>query len=220
MLSLVWRLVPYLMVLGGLLLLFSTIPVIVGGAETSSTPVAVSDVSVDSPKQKWLKLTGGGLYLPDAIVDEQVKKSTGARKTKAWYVPFISESEASDRAKALVNKTAPPAGKKLVLVKFDPDEFLRSYPTPDSLGTNDVFRAVEIEGLRASNVLFPDRLKDYVRAELKLPLEGVVVIKYGDKPLQRDDAITMAIVLAGIVVIGAVWVVMRFRRRPVPSPAA
>jgi hypothetical protein len=131
MFSLGWRFLPYLMVLGGLALLLSTMPTILGGAETAPTSVAVSDVSVNTPKAKWLKLTGGGLYLPDAIVDEQVKKSTGARKVKAWYVPFIPESEALERAVQMVEKsTTAPSAKKLVLVRFDADQFCGAIRLP------------------------------------------------------------------------------------------
>ncbi|QOV91680.1 hypothetical protein [Humisphaera borealis] len=218
MLSLGWRLLPYLMVLGGLILLLGTLPVLIGGAETTPTSVAVADVSVESPKAKWLKLTGGGLYLPGAIVDEEIKKSTGARKTKAWYVPLIPESEAVERAKSIVNGTTRPSPGKLVLVRFDPDEFLRSYPTPENLKPGDVFRAVQVEGLRSSNILFPERLKDFVRSELQLPLESVVVVKFGDKPLQRESAMTMTGVLAGLVFVGVLWIIKRFRSSPKPPP--
>ena len=130
MFSLGWRLLPYLMTLGGLLLTLGTLPTIIGGAETASTSVPIDDVTADGPKARWLNVTGGGLYLPDAVVDEQVKKSTGARKTKAWFVPLISEVEAIERAKSLVGSTTRPAAKKLILVRFDADEFLRKYPTP------------------------------------------------------------------------------------------
>lgn len=217
MFSLGWRLLPYVMVVGGLFLCLATLPTIIGGGETSPTSVAVADVSTDVPKERWLKLTGGGLYLPDAVVDEQVKKRTGARKTKAWYVPLISEAEAVERAKSLVDTTTQPAVKKLVLVRFDPDDFLRTYPTPEQLKPDDVFRPVELEGVRSSNTLFPQRLKDYVRAELKLPLEAVVVVKHGDEPLQRGPAITMAAILLGVAVLGILWIVARFRR-PSPPP--
>jgi hypothetical protein len=86
-----------------------------------------------------------------------------------------------------------------------------------------VFRPVAIEGLRSSNIIFPQRLKDYIRAELKLPLESVVVVKAGDKPLQRKEAATMAVMLSGVMLVGALWIVKRFRRVPAsppPLPAA
>ena len=67
-------------------------------------------------------------------------------------------------------------------------------------------------------MLFPERLKDYVRAELKLPLESVVVLKSGDEPMQRDAAIKVSVVLLGIVLVGLFWIVMRFRKKPTPPP--
>lgn len=218
MYSLGLRLLPYVMVLGGSLLLLGTLPVLVGGAETSPTPVTLADVSADAPKARWLKVTGGGLYLPDAIVDEEVKKSTGARKVKAWYVPLVSEGVAVERAKSMAGGTTRPSAGRPVLVRFAPDEFLRSYPTPDALKPSDVFRAVEVDGLRASNLLFPQRLKDYVRSELQLPLENVVVVNFGNEPLQRGPALAMAGVLTGIILLGILWITKRFRGRPVPPP--
>lgn len=218
MFSLGWRLAPYVMVLGGLLLALAMLPVLIGGAETSSTSVALSDVSVDSPKARWLMVSGGGLYLPDAIVDQQVKKSSGARKVKAWYVPLVSKGEAVERAKAMIGSTTRPSAKKLVLVRFTADEFLRRYPTPENLKPDDVYRPIDVEGTRSSNALFPDRLKDYVRAELQLPLESVVVVKFGARPLQRDAALTMVVTMASVIGLGVLWIVMRFRSRPAPLP--
>jgi hypothetical protein len=225
MLWLARRLLPYLMVLGGLVLALVTLPTIVGGGEPSPTSVALADVSTASPKARWLTVTGGGLYLPDAVTDEQVKKSTGTRKITAWYVPFVAEADAVGRAKALANGTTRPAAKSLVLVRFSPDEFLRADLTADQVMPSEAYRPMVVRGVRASNVLFPQRLKDFVRAELSLPLESVVVIDYGKEPLQRGQAIVMAAIFSGIALLGVVWVVVRCRRpclggdsRPSPPP--
>jgi hypothetical protein len=223
MYSLAFRLLPYLMVLGGGLLLLGTLPTIMGGAETAPTTVAVTDVTAAPGGPRWLKLTGGGLYLPDAVVDEQVKKSSGARKVKAWYVPLISEAEAVQRARALVDKSttrpaAAAASGHLVLVRFDPDAFLMRYPTPEKLNVDNVYRPSDITGVRSSNVIFPQRLKDYIRAELQMPLDRVVVIKYGDKPMQRDDALKMAGFFGAVAGIGLLWVILRWRPRPAAPP--
>src|SRR5688500_10988807 len=118
--SLKLRLLPYAMAIGGLLLTLGTLPTLIGGAETSPTPLAVQDVSVNVPKARWLKVTGGGLYLPDAVVDQEVKKSTGARKTKAWFVPYVSEAEALERAAAETGAATRPAIRNVVLVRFEP----------------------------------------------------------------------------------------------------
>lgn len=210
--QLILWLMPYTMVIGGLFLMLGFLPTILSGGEESPTPVAIEELTVDVPKARWVKVAGGGLYLPGAIVDERIDKTTQAKKPKAWYVPYISQQEALARAKWLVDQAELPTIKKVVLVRFSPDEYLRSYPAPEHLKAEDVFRLVDVEGTRSSNVLFPERLKDFIHAELKLPLEGVVVINFGDKPIQGDEAVTMTVILAAIALVGVIWIFMRFRR--------
>lgn len=213
------RLLPYALLLGGLFFLAGSLPTAISGGESTYTPASIADVTTTVPPQRWLKLTGGGLYLPGAFVEERTRKSTGKTSTRAWFVPLITEAEAKQRAAALVAGTPPPPPAKLVVIRFDPRDFQLRYPRPDDPSPEDVFKPAEIIGTRASNLLFPPRMENFIKNELKMPLESVVVIKNGDRPLQRDDAISMATFFGACAAAGLLWIIFRWRpRKTLPPP--
>lgn len=219
MISLVWRLLPYVLVPITLILLLATLSVVIGGAESQPTESPIADVTADGPDARWLTLTDGGLFLPEALVDEEVNEKTGASKDKAWYVPYVSLTEAGEYVAAMEEGADPYRPTQIVFVRFPVDEFLRRYPTPDDVDAEDLFRVEDVTGLRKSNSLFPGRLKDYIRSELHVPLDQVVVLEHGKEPMQYGEAVGMTIFSAVILVLSVWWIRSRWRK-PVAAVAS
>ncbi len=228
MYRLVFRLFPYVLtLLGGLLLLTGGVAVL-GEAEEEATDATITTVTQDAPRERWLNLTDGVLFIPGAVEDRSVNKDTGAKKLKRVYVPYVSSVEATAR---MVHLTAPQSGgaaadeasevtavsrelpfvpKMLVMVRFRPDDYLKFYSPSDKVSGKDLFKRVSVSGVRRPTSILPRRLKDFVRAELKLPLEKVVVIDYGSEPLQKGAAAVFAVIGAVLGALGLLWIRSRW----------
>jgi hypothetical protein len=209
------RFLRYLLAPVGLLVTLGMVPVILRGAESAPTTVAVGEVTSDIPRSHWLRITGGGLSLPLAVEDDYVGRRSRVRTTDAWYVPLLPGAAAT------------PGDNPLVLVRLEPDEFQQYFPDPNSFNPADAFRATEVQGTRMSHAAVPDRAKAKVNASLGVPIERVVLIRYGGAPVGRGPAGLIALGGIGVACVGIAWnrrhwrraalLPPRPRRRPMPD---
>lgn len=57
-----------------------------------------------------------------------------------------------------------PAGQKMVLVKFEPEEFKSMFPEKAEPALEDLYKQIPITGTRARGFSVPSRLTTYLQA--------------------------------------------------------
>lgn len=215
---LLWKFLPYLLVVGCLLMLAVAIGVLVKGPETQPTAVDLATLTPKSPDKDWLTVTGGGLWLPDVIVETKKGKRDKEPKPARYYVPLVTEAEAIRRAADAGDVTRRPA--TTVFVKFSVSAFQSRYPAfanVDTIGNvkpDDVFREGEVRGTRSKLSMLGGKLKTYVTDELRLDPASVTIIDFEDRPMQASEAMGLGVASILVGLGSAFWGVRRWTARP------
>ena len=208
---LIWRLLPYGLVAGALIVIAGASRTLSRGEEGAPTSVALADVSAVAPDRDWLTITGGGLYLPDSVQDTKTSKRSAASKTTAYYVPIVTPAE----AEALADGGSLGSGKR-VFVKVKPDVFDARFPDKPE---TDAFQPIDVRGSRASSM--PQRLEDYLKTTYGLSKSQVTLLDFEGRPMSMAMAIGLTLASIGIAVGAILWIKHRWRRpQPPPLPPA
>ena len=207
MFTLIRILFPWLMIVFGSIMLLGMLSTIIGGTETEPTTVDLEQVLEQREAKRWLLVREGGYYLPDAVIDVETNEDTGEEKVKGYYVPVIGSKDATLRmmVQAAGETAAPP--DHVVFAYFKPDDFLSQFPDPEVAEPEDFYQPAEVQGL-VRGVLVPERVKDYIRSEWKMPADQVTVLTVGREPLQQGQAVVFAVLAALLIVGGTGWLIV------------
>lgn len=207
-----FRVLPYGLAALSLVLVIVGLVAVFGKVEAQSTPVGVGSVTNADPAQRWLKISGGGLFLPEALEDYKQDKDSGNRKSVGFYVPVVTSEQATQWAAALAENKPMPYPSVVVYVKFSAEEYLKQFPAPDQVKPADYFRPFEPEGLRVDRTMVSGRLKDFLVSENRLTLDRVVVIDQGEHPIQKGEGGGMSVVGLLGAVSGGFWIRRRLKK--------
>ena len=207
---LIRKLLPYALAGFGMIMVIVTSPIVFGGAETEPTTIGFADVKQGGDQPEWLTVSGGGAYLPDVMAYTEVNEDTNEQRVKAFYVPVMSRQDAQARLATELFGGTPPPPEKAIFVRFDKDAFEQRFPNLEELVESKPFQPYEPTGTINSDMLVPGRVKDYIKTEWKMPLESVIVLKEGDKPLQQGPATVGLVFGLMIMAAGGFWVYRRF----------
>lgn len=209
----------------GILLSLAGVVTLAGKTESEPTPVAIEDLVKDGPPtEEYLRITGGGLYMPELCEEVEYSRADPQKVEKviSRFVPILSAAEATHWTAAIADGAKRSGARRVIFVKFEPDEFAKRFPDAARGALNNLFEDYQPEGTVVPEWQWPGVLKDYVRAELGVALDDVVVIADGEKPLQKSDA--AAVLVTGLVfgAAGGWWLRRRSaavaKRRAVVDP--
>ena len=204
------RLLPYALVLAGVVGLLASVPVLVGGAETQATPAELAGLTAEAPTQRWVEVTGGGFWLPGTL--EDTREKNGRTRVQAVYAPYIGpeamEAEL-DAGPDSLGVPHSPGDPPVVLVKFKPDRFNELFPE-DEESFDAVYKEMSFSGTRLSGVRVPARLVDHLEQTLNVGEDDLVVLEFEGQPLQRGGAGLMALASLGLLTAGGLWAKKRW----------
>ena len=203
---LMWMLLPYALVAGCLALLSATCTILAKGAEQTPTAAAIETVSKTTPKQDWLHVTGGGLYLPDAVADTKAKKTGGTARKTAYYVPLLTPAEADARA-AAGGVTRPASA---IYVKFSTGEFESRYPDFESSTSIADYVPSDVTGTRSGGFSFSGKFKEYLQSDRGLTPDRVTLIDFENRPMQLGEAIGLTVLAMCVAAASVVWIKNRW----------
>jgi hypothetical protein len=205
------RWLPYIFALGGLAVGLMSLPTLLEKSEEKPTAVTLHQLQGKSPDERWLRVTGGGLYMRDILWGgtTHTDKNTHAetRTTTEYYVPLLSRTQAFERGQSRTG--AFPPNQRLVLVRFTANDFMKKFPTPASRTGNNAFRETPIEGVRAYRAVLPADLYAIINNDYRLPIENVTVIDADETPAKKSDAALVMVCGLAISASAAGWLKMR-----------
>jgi hypothetical protein len=204
------RWLPYLLALGGVAIGVLSVPTLMTKSEAKPTAVTLQQMQSKTPDERWLRVTGGGLSMRDTLVNgtTRTNKKTNAvtTRTEAYFVPLISRMQAFERGQSRSDAFAP--NTKLVLVRFESNEFLKKFPNSASYTGNRAFQEMPIEGFRTRSGV-PSELHGIINNDFRLPIENVTVIDANNTPPKKSDAALTILCGFAIAASGVGWLKLR-----------
>lgn len=201
-------LMPYALVVGGVVAAVGAGRVLVTGSEKAPTSRHISEITPTSPKAEWVKATGAGFYLAGTIEDVAVHKKTGIRTVTAYYVPILTPTEAAARTR-VGGAPIPRQDPTPVLAKLTPEQFDSMFPGHATARNPEWYRPMEVQGTRNRMPTMSRRFGDYVRGNLGVESEAVTVIDYDNKPMDRPGAFRAMVLSIGALIGGLCWMLVR-----------
>ncbi len=71
MYSILFKLLPYALVIAGVVLLGATVMTFMEGTEGVATEATLTEVTAEKLDKRWLTISGGGFFMPEAVVDHE-----------------------------------------------------------------------------------------------------------------------------------------------------
>lgn len=207
---LIFKLLPYALVVGCLALLAYCSSVIANGAESAPTTTSIVGLSKTNPKADWLHVADGGLYLPGTVADTKKGRRSSTVTKTAYYVPLVSREDAMARVAGVASTGSP------VYVKFSRSEFEGRFPGLDENSDAEPFSPFDVRGTRAGSYSLSSKFKEYLQSDLRLDPKDVTVIDFDNEPLQVGGAIVLASA-AVVVTVGSIFWIKRRWRRPIAA---
>ncbi|MBK8976021.1 MAG: hypothetical protein IPM29_08850 [Planctomycetes bacterium] len=212
MISLLFRLFPYLLATVAAFMTIAAIATLAGDPETAPERVTIEQLEAGSvPAQSWIEVADGVAYWPEAVEQVRERRNGSDSKLEAVFVPIVSRVladawEAAQDAGRPVPYTdcrlvASLSAREYESIKAGQAE-ANSGPAPFVVsGERGLVSGLSAKVLAAMR----DGTTDLVP-------ERIMLVDFGSKPLQKDQAGVMLFVGLGLLTVGLLWI--RARRRP------
>lgn len=201
---------PFIMVVLGIFLAVNAAWVMFAPRESSPTPVQLADVENWPRHVQWLKITGGGLYVPGMMIDKRVNPETKNEVYEAYYVPLVSEEQAAklDAAGLMANSLR--EGKE-VWIRFSPGQFHRKFGSYEQLDEGPQFLPLEPDGKRRPSRMMTGRMENFVRQKLGKVPDDIVLFEFENRPMAMSQAALALGAGLAFAAIGGAWILIRFK---------
>lgn len=215
MIRLAVKLLPYAMLVLGVILFFTGLSALFGWGETDFTSANVADLArTGSSERRFLKLTDGVLFWPKLAQYYEEKKGSSddaGRKTLGYFVPLLTPADAERWAEAISRDAKRPDLSHVLFVRFTPEEFQKLFPDEAREDFKKATTAFAAQGKLADSFAWPDKFKNYLQSSLGMSPDAALLLEYGKKPLAAGDAPGMLVASVLLALGGGFWV--RRRRK-------
>ncbi len=201
-------LLPYLMVVAGLVVVYESVPAVFSRSETEPTPTAASLFDPDVPSPKWIQLSGAGYFVACVAGEHQPVVGRNAAPARRYYVPILSPVEAN--AWTAAGNRSPEGTRTLLLACLTREEFQAAFPHFNARNARpETYRLAEMTGTVATYV--PRKLKVFLENQYGVDHAGIRIFQLNAKPRSASEAFTSLVIGAALLLCGGAWIAIRMR---------
>jgi hypothetical protein len=223
-LSLIFRYIHILLLIGGLILAGFGITKSLGKIEEAPTTVSIEALEKEQwpADAKWLKVTDGVLYWPASYkFTKTSRRRTGSSTTTVagYYVPLVSKASAGSMFLSGMKEGSKPSFANVRVMVFVSESDLKAkikdWSEDSDKLTDDFVAEGTIEPLTKAMSELKSKLSGDVAS---LDINKINVLEHGDTPLQRSGAV--ALVVIGLLMTisgGAILLVKRAKKGSTPT---